>query len=108
MLADTLERLEFPATLPESLETQRDERAQADAITERIKASDEFQKLTPKQQKARERRALGPPRLGDDRTSGRAKRAARNERPRPPVLLFPFRKPERPARRSGEVRLERL
>ena len=49
MLADTLERLEFPATLPESLETQRDERAQADAITERIKASDEFQKLTPKQ-----------------------------------------------------------
>lgn len=52
VLADTLERLEFPATLPESLETQRDEREQADAITACIKASGEFQKLTAKQQKA--------------------------------------------------------
>jgi hypothetical protein len=51
MLADMLERMEFPATLPESLETQGHERAQAGAITERIKASAEFQKLTSKQQK---------------------------------------------------------
>jgi hypothetical protein len=52
VLADTLERLEFPATLPDSLEIQRDEREQADRITARIKGGGEFRKLTPKQQKA--------------------------------------------------------
>jgi hypothetical protein len=51
VLADVLERQEFPATLPESQKTQREERMAIDAISARLRANPELQRLTAKQQK---------------------------------------------------------
>lgn len=51
VLADLVERQAVPASLPQSQETQREERSQIDQMSAQLQANSEFQKLTRKQQK---------------------------------------------------------
>jgi hypothetical protein len=51
VLADLVERQAVPASLPQNQESQREERSQIDQMSAQLKANNQFQKLTTKQQK---------------------------------------------------------